>query len=205
MKWKHFVDSHKLATSLAILVMMALHDQWDNPTAWIYLALHGTYGILWALKSRIFGDKTWEQEITLLLGIALWAGLSFYWVAPWIVTSQAVQAPPWRTALCVSLFGFGVFFHFGSDMQKNITLKLQPGKLITTGMFARCRNPNYFGELLIYLSFVLLVFHWLPAVIFGIFIGYWFFRMYQKDKSLSRYPEFEAYRKQSKLFIPFLF
>ncbi len=86
MKYKHFLDSHKIATSLAILVMMALHDQWDNPTAWIYLALHGTYGILWALKSRIFGDKTWEQEATLLLGIGLWASLSFYWVAPWIMT-----------------------------------------------------------------------------------------------------------------------
>ncbi len=205
MKYKHFLDSHKLATGLAILVMMALHDQWDNSTAWIYLALHGTYGILWALKSRIFGDKAWEAKATLPLGIGLWAALTCYWVAPWIVTSQAVQAPPWRAALSVSLFGFGVFFHFGSDMQKYVALKLQPGKLITTGMFARCRNPNYFGELLIYLSFVLLVFHWLPAVIFGSFVGFWFVRMYQKDQSLSRYPEFEAYQKQSKLFIPFLF
>ena len=32
-------------------------------------------------------------------------------------------------------------------MQKYVQLKIHPG-LITTEMFARVRNPNYFGELL---------------------------------------------------------
>ena len=58
---RHFIDSHKGVTPLAILAMMAVYDQWDNPTAWVYLGLHGSYGILWVLKSRIFGDRQWEQ------------------------------------------------------------------------------------------------------------------------------------------------
>jgi hypothetical protein len=62
MKQKFYIDTHKGVTPLAILAMMALHNQWQNSTAWIYLALHGTYGILWVLKSRFFPDKQWEQQ-----------------------------------------------------------------------------------------------------------------------------------------------
>ena len=29
-------------TFLVVLVMMAIYDQWQNTTAWTYLALHGT-------------------------------------------------------------------------------------------------------------------------------------------------------------------
>lgn len=205
MKQKHFIDSHKLTTGVAVLMMMALYSQWDSATAWIYLALHGTYGVLWSLKSRIFGDKAWEEKISLPLGLGYWVGLTLYWISPWIITSQAVKAPFWLAALCISMFGVGVFLHFVSDMQKHIALKLQPGTLITTGMFARCRNPNYLGELLIYLSFALLACHWLPLVILGLCVIYWVYRMLQKDRSLSRYPNFQEYKQQSKLFIPYIF
>jgi protein-S-isoprenylcysteine O-methyltransferase Ste14 len=104
--------------------------------------------------------------------------------------------------LCVSLYAFGVFFHFAADMQKHTVLALRPG-LITTGMFALCRNPNYFGELLIYLSFGLLAMHWLPVLILALFVAIvWLPNMRRKDRSLSRYAEFAAYARQVKLFIP---
>jgi len=91
-------------------------------------------------------------------------------------------------------------------MQKHTSLKLQPGHLITEGMFARSRNMNYLGELLIYLGFGLLAMHWLPPAIIAVALaGVWLPNMLRKDKSLARYVEFEAYRQRSKLFIPFLF
>lgn len=90
-------------------------------------------------------------------------------------------------------------------MQKHVQLSLRPG-LITTGMFARCRNPNYFGELLIYLGFASLARHWAPLAALGLFvIAIWIPNMLKKDRSLARYPEFAAYKKRSALFIPFLF
>jgi protein-S-isoprenylcysteine O-methyltransferase Ste14 len=136
----------------------------------------------------------------------IWGGLTLYWVAPWMLTSRGVQAPSWYLGVCVSLYALGVFLHFASDMQKHIALKLHPGHLITDGMFALCRNPNYLGELLIYLGFGLLAMHWIPAVILALFVAVvWVPNMLRKDRSLSRYPEFEAYRRQSKMFIPFLF
>ncbi len=82
MKQRHFIDSHKAATGLFVLALLAVYDQWDNPTAWVYLALHGTYGLLWVLKSRMFPDKQWEQPTSLAYGLVIWAGLSLYWIAP---------------------------------------------------------------------------------------------------------------------------
>jgi protein-S-isoprenylcysteine O-methyltransferase Ste14 len=202
MTQKLFIDSHKGITPLAILAMMAIYDQWQNPTAWVYLALHGTYGVLWVLKSRIFGDRQWEQRTSLGYGLVIGGGLTLYWIAPWLLTSRNVEAPGWYLGVCISVYAFGVFFHFASDMQKHTALKLRPG-LITDGLFARVRNPNYFGELLIYLGFGLLAMHWLPVLVVALFVAIiWVPNMRRKDRSLARYPEFADYRKRTKLFIP---
>jgi hypothetical protein len=203
-KQSHFIDSHKGVTFLAVLILMALYDQWQNPTAWVYLALHGTYGLLWVLKSRIFPDRRWEQYTGLGFGLVIWAGLTLYWIAPWLLTSRGVRAPAWYLGLCITLYAFGVFFHFAADMQKHTALKLRPG-LITDGLFALSRNPNYFGELLIYLAFALLAVHWAPFLVIALFMAVvWVPNMLRKDRSLARYPDFEAYKRQTKLFIPFL-
>ena len=206
MKQKYFIDSNKVATAFVMLILMAIYNQWQNPTAWIYLALHGGYGLLWFLKSRIFPDAAWEEKASLGYGLVIWAGLSLYWIAGWIVMARGVQAPAWYLGLCVSLYLFGVFAHFTSDMQKHILLKLRPGELISDGMFARLRNPNYFGELLIYAGFGLLAMHWLPVAILLLWIiAIWYPRMRKKDRALAQLAGFEAYREQTKLFIPFLF
>ncbi|MEL7010308.1 MAG: hypothetical protein AAGM29_17120, partial [Cyanobacteria bacterium J06588_4] len=68
------------------------------------------------------------------------------------------------------------------------------------------RNPNYLGEILIYLGFALLACHWLPLVILGVFAALIFFpNMKKKDESLSRYPEFAAYKERSGMLLPKLF
>ena len=206
MKQRHFIDSHKAATGLFVLALIAIYDQWDNPTAWVYLALHGTYGLLWVLKSRIFPDKQWEQPTSLGYGLVIWAGLSLYWIAPWLITSQKVQAPAWYLGLCIAIYAVGVFWHFASDMQKSMFLKLNPGHLMTDGLWSRLRNPNYFGELLIYLGFGLLAMHWAPLIVILLFVLIiWLPNMRRKDRSLARYPDFASYKARSKLFLPFVF
>lgn len=207
MKMKHFIDSHKGATGLFVVILMAVFHQWQNPTAWIYLALHGGYGLLWVLKSRVFPDAAWEKPVSLGYGVAvIWGGLSLYWVAPWLLMSRNVAVPAWYLGMCIGLFTLGVFLHFASDMQKHTALKLFPGHLIQDGLFRYVRNPNYLGELLIYAGFGALAWHWIPLVILAAWVlFYWLPRMRQKDRVLSQYPDFEAYRKRSKLFIPLVF
>ncbi len=206
MKIRHFIDSFKGMTFLFVLLMIAVNRQWDNTTAWIYLGLHGAYGFMWVLKSRNFPDQQWDRTTTLGFGLVAIASLSLYLVAPWLLTSRGVHAPAWYLGLCVYLFTFGVFFHFASDMQKFMALQCERQRLFTDGLWRYSRNPNYFGELLIYLSLALLSMHWLPLLILAAWVGfYWLPNMFKKDRSLSRYSNFEDYKRKTKLFIPFLF
>ena len=162
--------------------------------------------MLWAFKSRLFPDKQWEQAASLSRGIFIWAGLSLYWITPFIIASEDVQAPFWLLALAISLNTVGTVFHFASDMQKYTALKLNPGHLITDGFWQLSRSPNYFGEFLIYSSFAMLALHWLPWVVFGFFILVgWVPYMRNKEKSLSRYNEFTDYKARTRSFIPFIF
>jgi steroid 5-alpha reductase family enzyme len=206
MKQKFFIDSHKGITFIVILTMMAVYNQWGNITAWVYLAMHGTYGVLWVLKSRIFPDKQWEQKCSIGYGLYIWGGLTLYWIAPWLITSQGINVPPWYLALALTIYIFGVFLHYTSDMQKNMELKYNPGRLITDGLMAYSRNINYFGEFLIYGSFALLAMSWIPFTVIALyFVVIWGPNIRRKEKSLSRYPEFADYKKRVKLFIPYIY
>ncbi len=206
MKQKHFIDSHKGATGLFVLFLMWYFEQWQNSTAWIYMAMHGGYGLLWVLKSRYFPDRSWEKPCGLAYGFVIWGALSLYWVTPYLIMQQEQASSPFYVSACLLLFIIGIFYHFAADMQKYVQLKLQPGKLITSELFRNCRNPNYFGELLIYLGFNLLAMHWLPLVFLACFISFvWIPNMIKKDRSLSRYPEFQEYKSRSSLFWPLKF
>src|SRR4028119_1518340 len=160
MKAKHFINLHKGLSFLFILTLMLIYQNF-NLGAWVYLALHGTYGLLWLLKSKIYPDKQWEQEISVGMGIFGFVLVSLYWVAPFILISSGSQPPLPLVAAAISLNILGVFLHYVSDAQKYFTLKYQPG-LITEGFFARCRNTNYLGEIFIYFSLALLAQHWIP-------------------------------------------
>lgn len=206
MREKHIIDLHKGLTGLFILGLIAWYDSWQQTTALVYLAMHGSYGLLWVAKSYYFADKSWEKPCSAGWAICIWSGLSLYWIAPWLIVSGDTVAPAWLISLSVSVFAFGVFLHFTSDMQKHVLLEQRPGQLIQTGLWSRLRNPNYFGELLIYLSFAMLSLHWLPYTILALFVAfYWWPNMQRKDRSLSRYPGFAEYRARSWLFIPFIF
>lgn len=207
MKLNTFITFHKILTGLVVFGMIASFKQWRNPTAWVYLAMHGGYGVLWFLKSLFFPDRSWEVKVRFIFGALIaWGSLTTYWLAPFLLTWRGVEAPYWYIGICVFLNIIGVFFHFSADMQKTTALLYRPNHLIMNGVWALSRNPNYFGELLIYLSFALLAMHWLPVLILFLWvIVYWIPNMRKKDQSLARFPEFEAYRARTRLFIPFIF
>ncbi len=212
MRQRHFIDIHKGATAPFILLLMFLFDKWDNINIWIYFGLHGSYGIMWVLKSKIFPDNSWEKPCSIWYGLYIWSGLSLYWISPLIIITGyfnnniPLVSSPYYLGICIFLFSLGVFFHFSSDMQKHSYMKLKPGSLITNGMMKKCRNTNYFGELLIYLGFSLLAQHWIPLLALFLFIIIiWIPNMRHKEHSLSRYKEFENYKNNSSFIFPFIF
>lgn len=203
---RHYIDSYKALVIPITVGLIAAYDAWSNSLIWIYLGLHGTYTVCWLLKSHLFPDRRWEEYVSTGRGLYIFFGMSLYFLVPWlIVTGNAGTPEAWFVGLCVALTVFGVFWHFASDMQKTTNLELRPGVLITDGLWSVVRNPNYFGELLIYLGFTLLAFHWAPPLILlFILVTEWIPNMRRKDESLSRYPEFGDYERRTKLFIPYL-
>lgn len=204
MKVKYPINTHKFSTFAFVLGLMAFYHNFTL-APWIYLALHGSYGIMWLIKDSLYPDKQWEQEVPAIQGIMVFLFLGSYWVAPFILISSGTQPSALLICIAIATNLFGVFLHYGSDAQKYFTLKYKKG-LITEGFFSRSRNPNYLGEILIYLGFALLTQHWLPLVILGTFTALVFIpNMRKKDQSLSRYPEFAAYKERSGLLLPKLF
>jgi steroid 5-alpha reductase family enzyme len=201
MQIRQVINLHKGLTAPVVLgLMAAYHNGSMGPC--IYLALHGTYGILWLFKDRLYPDRQWEREVGLPMAVSVFLMLGLYWLAPFLLISSGAMPPAPLIAAAVALNILGVFLHYGSDAQKHFTLRYHQG-LISEGFFARCRNTNYLGEILIYLSFALLAMHWLPyAVLAGFVVGVFLPNMRRKDESLARYPEFADYQQRSGLLLP---
>lgn len=147
MKIKHAINLHKGLTSIVVLSLMAAYNNFTL-AAFIYLALHGGYGILWLLKDQFYPDKQWEQDFPVGTVIFTFFVIGLYWIAPFILISSGSEPSNILIALAVVINLLGVFFTYGSDAQKYYTLKYKTG-LITEGFFTRSRNPNYLGEILI--------------------------------------------------------
>lgn len=198
------INVHKALVVPVVLALMWRFECW-SPEAFVYLAIHGTYALCWLVKSATFPDRRFDEEKPLPVAVLfVFVPLAGYYVAPYLLTSRHVTLPPWAYGAVLFLFTAGLFLHFVSDAQKHYTLKLRPG-LIDEGLFARTRNPNYLGEILIYTAFALMAVHWLPFAILGCWVfGFFLRNMLAKDRSLSRYPGFAEYRGRSGLLLPSL-
>lgn len=82
-----------------------------------------------------------------------------------------------------------------ADAQKYFTLRIKRG-LITDGMYRFIRHPNYLGEMLVYSSFALMMWHWLPLVVLTwIWGGLFAVNITLKEASMSRYPGGRSIRR----------
>lgn len=209
------IDLHKGLTGPLVLALMIGFDVF-TPAAWIYLALHGSYGVAWVVKDRTFPDRQWQRTVRGSGAVATWGFLTLYWVAPALLvlgTAGVIDTGSWEPvgaaglAGAVALYALGLVLMVGADAQKNITLRERAeAGLITSGFYARTRHPNYLGEMMIYGAFALVVGHWLPAVILaGVWLFFFVPNMLAIDASLARYPEFAAWKARTGLVLPTLF
>ena len=64
-----------------------------TPAAWVYLAMHGSYGLVWIIKDVAFPDPGWQARATIAGGInAFVLVLGWYWAFGWLLVS-ATAAP----------------------------------------------------------------------------------------------------------------
>ena len=206
-KFSWVINFQKAGTVFFVAWLMWFYQN-QSTAAWIYLALHGSYGVVWLIKDLCFPDSSWQRRITIASGLVAFFGVLFwYWVLAWLLISQP-QTPTYPLAdnlwfaLCISLCILGCVIMIAADAQKFYTLKYHPG-LIDQGIHTYIRHPNYLGEIMIYGSFGLLAWHWGAAVILG---AVWFLvflpNMVAKERSLSRYPQWAAYKQRSGWLLP---
>ncbi len=201
MKLKYAINLHKGTTAFFVIALMLAYHNF-SVTAWVYLALHGSYGFMWLFKGRVFPDRQWEEKVSIPYGLLAFSALGLYWIAPVYIVYYRIEPQAWVIGAAVTLNVMGTLLHFGSDAQKHYTLINKRG-LITDGFFARCRNTNYLGELMRYCGFAVLTVSWIGFIgITLFFVAVFIPNMLKKDKSLSRYPEFAEYKRRSGLFIP---
>ncbi|MEI9999783.1 MAG: DUF1295 domain-containing protein [Verrucomicrobiota bacterium] len=171
-----YINAHKITIPPLILMLMALFRNWSLEAV-IYLALHGTYCLLWLMKQALFPDRRFEERVPLGIGFTfIFLPLGTYAIAPYLLISRHVTLAPWAIGVALFLFTLGSFLHYVADAQKYYTLQLRRG-LLEDGLFARTRNPNYLGEVLIYAAFALLSWHWLPFVVLAGWCGFFFRNM----------------------------
>lgn len=209
-KFAWVINFQKCGTFFFLGWLMWYYQNYST-AAWVYLAIHGSYGIAWCIKDVSFPDPGWQTRITILGGLNAFAGvLGWYWVFGWLLISgfsnpdYPLPEGAWF-ALCISMCLIGSVIMMAADAQKFYTLQFQRG-LITTGMFRYIRHPNYLGEMLIYASFALMVWHWIPFVVLAIVWGGLFaVNMILKESSMSRYPQWADYKKRTWWLLPPVF
>jgi protein-S-isoprenylcysteine O-methyltransferase Ste14 len=209
--WKFsWVINFQKAGSFLFFGLLIWYYQNTSTAAWVYLAMHGSYGLVWILKDTAFPDPNWQVKITLGAGLnAFTFVLGLYWVFGWLLisgTSQPKYPLPdamWFS-LCITLCMLGSVIMIAADAQKFFTLRVKRG-LITDGMHRWVRHPNYLGEMMIYASFAMMAWHWFPVLVLAwVWLGLFAVNMVMKEASMSRYPEWAAYKKRSWWLIPFL-
>jgi len=205
---KHAVNAHKACCPLVVAALMLWRGD-DRLVSWVYLVMHGNYGLTWLLKDAWFPDASWERPATPGSFVALYSCLALFWVTPAILVGGQAPAPPNAlVAAALASYCLGFFFLHTSDAQKFFTLRQRRG-LIDDGFFSRTRNPNYFGELLIYSGFALMAsgadgLLWLlpwsvNLLVWAIlFVPNW----YAKDRSMARHAGFAAYARRTGLVLP---
>jgi protein-S-isoprenylcysteine O-methyltransferase Ste14 len=167
------------------------------------LSLHGTYAILWLIKESLYPDRRFQDKQPVWIGILfIFLPLAGYYLAPYLLISRHIVLPPPITGLVLLLYILGIFLDYVVDAQKFHTLRLQRG-LIEDGLFGRTRNPNYLGEILIYVAFAIMFWHWLPfLVLAGWVFGFFARNMWAKDRSMARHPGFASYKAGTGLLFP---
>tara|TARA_X000001036_G_C20559902_1_gene757980 strand:+ start:408 stop:1085 length:678 start_codon:yes stop_codon:yes gene_type:complete len=197
------INFQKGFTSIYVITLMYYFQNFTL-TPYIYLSLHGVYGILWLIKDHTFPDINYRKNITLpSAGLTILTVLGPYWISPYLIIKNFIQASPLKICFCISLHTFGCVTMMAADTQKYFVLK-ETKRLIKDGWFQKSRNINYFGEMMIYFSYACLGESWVPYfILFYIWTFLFLPNMLYKDSRMINKPGGKEYYKHSNLLFPF--
>jgi hypothetical protein len=83
---RHVINFFKGATCMYIVFLMWYYQNFSTGM-YLYLGLHGSYGLVWLFKDFVFGDKSFAQKAKFGSLAVLACTLSLYWMVGWFIAS----------------------------------------------------------------------------------------------------------------------
>jgi len=214
------INLHKLLVFPVELYMiyyfggdLSLTQKW-GPAAAVLLVCHSTYGFFWVYKDIYFPDASWQIPMNVIGFITIFTyPLGLYYLPMFCLVSR--QCPltyygegnePWLIAIGLWFYITGFFYHFCADLQKCTQLTYQkPRALITTGLMAHTRNPNYFGEVWLYIGYAILSTNWMSLPVFSVvWLQIFMPNMLAKGVSMSRHQAWKSWKARTGFIVPWL-
>lgn len=185
--------------------------------------------VLWALRlgsyllSRILATKTDhrfddKRDSFVRFGIFWLLQATAVWVILLPVTfamgskGLVIDMPFLIAGFVISIFG--LIYETVADYQKNTFKKKNPKTLITSGLWATSRHPNYFGEVLVWWGTLITVLPYLSGPLFLVALGPVFItvlllfvsgvNLLEKSwkEKYGKEAYYQEYIRQTSLFIP---
>ena len=113
---RYYINFHKGGMAFFLFAMMLYFDNFGLG-AWLYLALHGSYGFFWILKDLTFPDTSFQKPVKVCSFIFPQLVFQPYYYGAYLMMSgQAIQNPtPERVCLCVVTYTIGIVLMMGAD------------------------------------------------------------------------------------------
>jgi protein-S-isoprenylcysteine O-methyltransferase Ste14 len=154
------------------------------------------------------GRPAWSRELRIRAVVLV---LALLLVRSGALRDHGLNLDPWRTGLGLILFVAGLGFaiwarvHIGRNWGTPMSQKNEP-ELVTSGPYHLVRHPIYSGAILAGVgTAVALSWQWLIAVaLAGVYFVY--SATVEERNLTAQFPDtYRAYRRSSKMFIPFIF
>ncbi len=222
-------DPYWSVAPIAILTLLAIHLGTFSAGALILLALIWFWGIRltanWAVTFDHLGIQDWRYDklrglsgrlypLVSLTGIHLFPTLIVYLaLIPAVYYIQSGQINALTLAgYSVCLIAIGLQAAADAQMHRHRKLQSDRRQINNTGLWQRCRHPNYLGEILMWWGVYLVMLSALPArwyLAAGAVCNTLMFLVISIPLAEKRLAErkagFAAYREQTPMLLPFRF
>ena len=204
----YIINFNKGTMFIYLYALMVYFDNFSTG-AWIYLALHSSYGFFWVFKDTVFPDPGFMQKISFSSFIfsCLFGFIPYYFLGYWMMSKTGADREVSNERMFVATVVFiqGLVFMILTDAQKYLVLRERKG-LITHCMNGWSRNMNYVGEMMLYGSFWIMIWRWEVAIIYAWMWGVVFvLKMLMKEYSLSMKQGWDEYKARTWWLLPKLY
>jgi hypothetical protein len=205
----------KALTPFYCLALMTYFQNFSTATV-VYTGLHGSYGIIWLLKDLTTPDETFMKPLSIFGSMSVSICLAAYWYPFYVLASDSAalkcsEISLERILVAIIMFNVGVFMMVATDVQKTVSLKYMrqipnSPKTITDAYFKHSRSLNYLGEVMVYISYVVipgdtyLYLSYLAIMSVTMSLGF-----IKKELSFRRKPEWSWYKEETLSFLPRIF